>query len=325
MIFMSTDRKIFLAPLSGITSHSFRIICKEYGADVLLSEMVSADGIIRGNKKSLNMLYFTEKERPFGVQIFGSESFIIAEAAKIVSKYNPDFIDINFGCPVRKIVQKGAGAALLKNPKKIKEIVETVLNNVNIPVTAKIRSGWDVNHIICIELSKIFEKIGVSAVTIHPRTKSMMFKDKSDWSLIKDIKRNVNIPVIGNGDIFNCFDAKKMFDETNCDHIMIGRGALGNPWIFKNIKNYLNNGIVPRKPSYEEIIDVCIKQLKLSLNEKGDFHGIIDMRKHISWYIKGLPNNSEIKRFIFKESRKEKIEQILIDYKRTLQNLDKKI
>ena len=319
-MFRTKSRKIILAPLAGISSYPFRKICKESGADVVLSEMISADGLVRQSTKTIRLLYFEEDERPYGVQIFGSEPEIIAEAAYITSKFKPDFIDINLGCPVRKVVKRGAGSALLKNISKIDEIIKSVIKCVDIPVTAKIRSGWDDNNIVCIEVAKLLEDNSVSAITVHPRTQKMMFKGKADWELIRQVKENVNIPVIGNGDIFCGADAKRMFDETHCDHIMLGRGTLGNPWIFNKIKKFLKTGKEMADPPNEKKIDICIKQLELAIKAKGNHYGLLDMRKHIGWYLKSMPNSSPIKKEIFSQNDEKIVKNTLLNYKKNLSN-----
>ncbi|MFC1726048.1 tRNA dihydrouridine synthase DusB [candidate division KSB1 bacterium] len=324
-MFRNGDKKIFLAPLAGITSYSFRAICKEFGADATLSEMISADGLTRENTKTLRLLFFHEEERPFGVQIFGNSPKIMAQASKKILKFKPDFIDINLGCPVPKVVKRGSGSALLRDLKKAKEIADAVVNEVDIPVTAKIRSGWDENNIVCVELAKLLEETGISAITVHPRTQKMMFKGEANWDLIKEVKDNINIPVIGNGDILDGKSAEQMYRATGCDHIMIGRGALGNPWIFSEIKHYLKYGEPLPEPGYDEKIDTCLRQFKLSIEKKGKYYGLLEMRKHIAWYLKGIPDNTAIKVEIFSQTDENKVEEILLKYKEEISGLSNSI
>ena len=256
--------QVVLAPMAGICNSSFRIICKEMGCGLVYAEMVSDKAIMYENQKTIDMLYMTDLERPITQQIFGTDkdSFVIA-AKYIYENMHPDIIDINMGCPVPKVaVRAQAGAALLKSPEKIKEIVEAVVAAVPIPVTVKIRSGWDSNHINAVDVAKIVEEAGASAICVHPRTRMQGYSGKADWKIIKQVKENVKIPVIGNGDIKCAEDAKRMLDETFCDAVMIGRGVLGNPWLIKQTVDYLDGKTDIVKPTYEEKIDMCIKHLK---------------------------------------------------------------
>ncbi len=286
---------IVLAPMAGITNSSFRTICKDMGVGLVVSEMISDKAIVHQSKKTLEMLYMQKKERPFSVQLFGSEVSSLTKAAKyICENVKPDIIDINMGCPVPKVAEKSkAGSALLKDLNKISEIVQAVVKVVNIPVTVKIRSGWDSNN--AVEIAKIIEKAGASAITIHPRTRKQGYSGKADWSIIKAVKENVNIPVIGNGDIKTCYDAKKMLDETGCDAVMIGRGTLGNPWLIKEIIAYLTKGIVLKEPTIKEKIKVIKRHISLLEKQKGEKLMLLEMRSHIPWYLKGIKNSKELK------------------------------
>ena len=308
---------VVLAPMAGICNSAFRRIVKEFGAGLIYAEMVSDKAIVYENEKTKKMLYMTDEERPISQQIFGSDVESFVNAAKIVYKeMNPDIIDINMGCPVPKVaVSAQAGAALLKNPEKVGEIVKQVVNAVPIPVTVKIRSGWDFNHINAIEIAKICEKNGASAICIHPRTRSQRYEGKADWSIIKEVKKNVSIPVIGNGDIKTVYDAKKMLEDTKCDAIMIGRGVLGNPWLIRDIINYLNYGIIPKEITKEEKIDMCIKHLNYLLEVKDEKTAVLEMRSHIAWYLKGISGSNEIKRKIFMSTKKEDILNILNNFR----------
>lgn len=308
---------VVLAPMAGICNSAFRRIVKEFGAGLIYAEMVSDKAIVYENEKTKKMLYMTDEERPISQQIFGSDVESFVNAAKIVYKeMKPDIIDINMGCPVPKVaVSAQAGAALLKNPEKVGEIVKQVVNAVPIPVTVKIRSGWDFNHINAIEIAKICEKNGASAICIHPRTRSQRYEGKADWSIIKEVKKNVSIPVIGNGDIKTVYDAKKMLEDTKCDAIMIGRGVLGNPWLIRDTINYLNYGIIPKEITKEEKIDMCIKHLNYLLEVKDEKTAVLEMRSHIAWYLKGISGSNEIKRKIFISTKKEEVINILNNFR----------
>lgn len=313
--------KIVLAPMAGITNKTFRMICKKFGCALVVGEMVSDKAIIYENKKTKKLLEMDEKERPISQQIFGSdkESFCIA-AKKVYEYMHPDIIDINMGCPVPKIAIKSqAGSALLKNPEKIFEIVKAVKEIVPCPVTVKIRSGWDENSINCVQVAKICEKAGADAITLHARTRSQGYSGHSDWSLIKKVKESVSIPVIGNGDVITCYDAKKMLLETGCDLVMIGRGLLGNPWLVKECNEYLEKGIIPKTVSYEEKINMMKNHLTGLVNEKGEKNAVLEIRTHFLYYLKGMPNSGEIKNMICKEISYANIIKILDDYLKSLQ------
>ena len=314
--------KVILAPMAGVCNSAFRKICKEMGCALVCAEMVSDKGMIYNSKKTEDMLYFEEVERPISQQIFGSDKETFTEAAKRVYEImRPDIIDINMGCPVPKVAVKSqAGSALLKNPELIREIVSSVVAAVPVPVTVKIRSGWDFNSINAVEVAKICEAAGAKAITVHPRTRSQLYTGKADLEIIKQVKEAVSIPVIGNGDIKDIESAKYMLEYTKCDAIMIGRGALGNPWIFKEIDTYLKTGEIIDKPTYEERINMCYKHLDYLLKIKNEHVSILEMRSHISWYIKGIPNHKEIQNQCFKAKTKEEIVEILDNYLKKLYN-----
>ena len=314
------ENKVVLAPMAGICNSSFRKIIKEMGCGLIYAEMVSDKAIFYNNKKTVDMLYMEECERPISQQIFGSDKDSFVEAAKYIEKHmEPDIIDINMGCPVPKVALKSqAGAALLKDIDKIKEIVSAVVKSVSVPVTVKIRSGWDANSINAVEVAKACEKSGASAICIHPRTRAQGYSGKADWNIIKQVKQAVSIPVIGNGDIKTCFDAKKMIDETGCDAVMIGRGVLGNPWLIKEINYYLNDGKIIDPPTNNEKVEMAIKHLNLLMKQKNEKIAMLEIRNHIAWYLKGMKNSSEIKNKVYQASNIDDIITILEEYKKEL-------
>ena len=314
--------QVILAPMAGVCNSAYRKICKEMGAALVCAEMVSDKGMIYNSRKTKEMLYFEEYERPISQQIFGNSKETFVEAAKMVYDImKPDIIDINMGCPVPKVaIRSQAGSALLKNPDLIYEIVSSVVKAVPVPVTVKIRSGWDANSINAVEVAKIVESAGASAITIHPRTRSQLYSGKADLNIIKQVKENVSIPVIGNGDIIDIESAKHMLEYTKCDAIMIGRGVLGNPWLIKQIDTYLKNGKIIDKPTYDERIDMCYHHLNYLLKIKNEKVAILEMRSHIAWYIKGMPYHKDIKNLIFKAKTKEEIAEILDNYRKKLYN-----
>lgn len=309
--------RVVLAPMAGVCNSAFRRIVKEMGCGLIYAEMVSDKAIFYNNQKTLDMLYMTEEERPISQQIFGSDKESFAVAAKyIYENMHPDIIDINMGCPVPKVALRAqAGSALLKNPEKIREIVETVVRTVPIPVTVKIRSGWDMEHINAVEVAKVCEEAGASAICIHARTRSQGYSGKADWSIIKQVKENVSIPVIGNGDVVDIYSAKEMLDETGCDAIMIGRVALGNPWIFKQVNEYIENNKVIEPPTPLERVEMCIKHFKYLEDIKVSKVAVLEIRNHVAWYLKGIKGSNEIKNKIYMTKDIEEIKKILYDYK----------
>lgn len=313
--------KVVLAPMAGICNSSFRRIAKEMGCGLVYAEMVSDKAVFYSNKKTLDMLYMTDFERPIAQQIFGSdkESFVIA-AKYICDVMKPDIIDINMGCPVPKVALKSqAGSALLKSPQKIKEIVSAVVKSVPVPVTVKIRSGWDLNSINAVEVAKICEEAGASSICVHARTRSQGYSGKADWSIIKQVKESVNIPVIGNGDITDIYSAKKMLDETGCDAIMIGRGALGNPWLIRDVVTYLDTGEKLNPPTPVEKIEMCLKHLSYLREIKDEKVAVLEIRNHIAWYLKGLEGANEIKNKIFITKNINDIIDVLEEYKKKME------
>ena len=312
--------RIVLAPMAGISNTAYRQIIKEMGAGLIYAEMVSDKAICYKNEKTYDLLKMNDRERPIAQQIFGSDVNSFVEAAKIIEKeMKPDIIDINMGCPVPKVAIKSqAGSALLKNPDKIYEIVKNVVEAVSVPVTVKIRSGWDENNINAPLVAKKIEEAGAKAITIHARTRAQGYSGKADWSIIKKVKNAVTIPVIGNGDILSCYDAKKMLEETNCDAVMIGRGVLGNPWLIKECVEYLENGKEPQEITPIEKIEMLKKHYSLLLENTNEKQAILEIRMHALWYIKGLPNNNIIKNKICTSKTSEELFQIIDEY---LENL----
>lgn len=306
---------VFLAPLAGITDAPFRILAKRFGACLVYTEMVSAEGLSRGNTDSLRLLYFGEEERPIGVQIFGSHPENMAQACRVVEKIKPDLIDINFGCPVKKVVQRNGGAALLKDLNLLEKILTAVISSTHIPVTVKIRSGWDQKNIVALPVAKIAEKCGASAITIHPRTQKDDYSVKANWDLIAQVKKEVGIPVIGSGDIFTPQDAKNMLDLTGCDAVMIGRGALGNPWIFTQINHFLKSGETLPEPSLEERIRICLEHTGLSVKEKGEYVGLRTMRKQMAWYTMQMPRSKELRQKVFTLETLEEVKGAFEEYR----------
>jgi len=303
--------QIVLAPMAGISNSSFRRIIKSFGCGLIYAEMVSDKAITYGDIKTLKMLYMTDCERPIAQQIFGYDVDSFVKAAKyIYETMKPDIIDINMGCPVPKVALKSqAGSALLKNPERVKEIVEAVVAAVPIPVTVKIRSGWDQKNINAPIIAKICEEAGASAIAIHGRTRSQGYSGSVDLDIIKKVKQSVTIPVIGNGDIKSCYDAKKMLDYTGCDAVMIGRGVLGNPWLIKECVQYLENGIEPKKITLSEKINMIKKHLDLLIEQKGEKVACLEMRSHFAWYLKGLANTKQLKANLQQiKTKKEAIE-----------------
>ena len=293
------SRKVILAPLAGIADFPYRLIAKRCGAALVFTEMISAEGLLRGNTGTLRLLYFKPEERPIGVQIFGSNPETMASACRLINKLKPDLIDLNFGCPVKKVVKKNGGAALLKDLPLLKKMVSTVTRSAEVPVTVKTRSGWDQNNLVAIQVAKIAENCGASAITVHPRTQKDGFSKKADWNIIACVKEEVNIPVIGSGDVLSPQDAKKMLDHTGCDAVMIGRGSLGNPWIFSRTNHFLKYGELLPEPSLDEKIKICLKHAELSVKEKGEYVDIGTLRKHLVWYTKGMPRSKKLRQKLF--------------------------
>ena len=280
--------KAVLAPMAGVADRAFRELCVDYGASYVVSEMISSKGVSMGDRKSKDLAFLSEKERPAAIQIFGSDPVIMAQSVEQVMQFSPEIIDINMGCPAPKIAGNGGGASLSKNPQLAEEIVKAVVNASPVPVTVKIRMGWDENSINAVEMAQRAENAGASAITIHGRTRQQMYSPPVDRNIIAEVKKSVSIPVIGNGDIIDEQSAAIMLEETNCDLIMIGRGALGRPWVFSQINAYLEYGRVIPEPPVSERMRVMLKHIETLCEYKGDYVGMREARKHAGWYTKGL-------------------------------------
>ena len=308
---VNLDNKVFLSPMAGVTDLPFRLICKEQDCGMLYTEMVNAKALCYDDQNTKKMLKIEEEEHPVAIQIFGSDPEYMGGAARILNSYPNEILDINMGCPAPKVVKNGDGSALLKNPELAAKVLSAVVENSEKPVTLKIRKGWDDTCINAVEIAKIAEDCGISAIAVHGRTREQYYSGKADWDIIKEVKENVSIPVIGNGDVFEVEDAINMLNKTNCDAIMIGRGAQGNPWIFKRINHYMQTGEILPEPTLEEKIGTAMKHLKLAVEEHGEYVAVREMRKHIAWYLKGLRNSARVRDEINKiESYEEVVSKL---------------
>lgn len=310
------ENKVVLAPMAGVSNSPFRILARKYGAGLVFAEMVSDKGLLHNNDKTKKMLYMEDVEKPMIQQIFGSDLETMVKAAIYIDKNsNCDAIDINMGCPVPKVAIKNqAGSALMKDPDKIYEIVKAIVGSVSKPVTVKIRSGWDSNSVNAVLVAKKIEEAGASLITVHARTRAQGYSGEPDLDVIKAVKEAVNIPVIGNGNIVDGKSAIKMLEYTNCDAVMIGRAALGNPWIFREIDAYLNNKQVPERPTNTELYDLIVTHLSELKKFKGENLATLEMRGHAPWYLKGLPNASEIRKELSKAETSKEMIDILGNY-----------
>ena len=321
---LEINNRVVLAPMAGISNPAFMKITEEMGVGLAYTELISAEAIVRNNKKTFDMLNGIDTLNiPVGVQIFGSNAKTMARAAKmIIDLYHVPLIDINMGCPVPKVaVRAQSGSFLLKDPSKAAEVVRAVVDAVSVPVSVKIRSGWDKNSINAVEVAKACEEAGASIITVHPRTRSEGYSGKADWSVIKEVKKSVNIPVIGNGDIKSPEDAKRMLDETNCDAVMIGRGVLGNPWLIRNTISYLDN-MDYILPTSKEKIKMCIKHLNYLSEIKDEKLAVLEIRNHIGWYLKGITNGNIIKNKIYQCLNIRDILQVLNEFLKEMDSDD---
>ena len=303
---------VVLAPMAGVCNAAFRLTVKEFGAGLVCAEMVSDKGIVYKNEKTLNMLYIDEREKPLSLQIFGGEKESLVEAAKFVDKNtNADIIDINMGCPVPKITKVDAGAKWLLDPDKIYEMVSAVVDAVDKPVTVKMRMGWDENHVYAVQNAQAVERAGGKAVALHGRTRVQMYEGTSNWDIIREVKQSVNIPIIGNGDVHTPQDAKRMLEETGCDGVMIGRAALGDPWMIYRTVKYLETGELMNEPSAREKIDVCMLHLDRLIDLKNENIAVREMRKHAAWYLKGIPGNGTVRNAVNECNTREELAELL--------------
>lgn len=312
--------RVVLAPMAGVCNPAFRLIAKEFGTGLVCAEMVSDKAILHGNKRTMEMLFVDEREKPLSLQIFGGDRESLVEAAKVVdTQTNADIIDINMGCPVPKVTKCDAGARWLLDPNKIYEMVSAVVDAVKKPVTVKMRIGWDDEHIYAIENARAVERAGGKAVSVHGRTREQLYTGKANWDIIRDVKQSVSIPVIGNGDVFSPEDARRMLDHTGVDGVMIGRGALGNPWMLYRTIQYLATGELLGDPAPREKMEVAILHLDRLIALKNEAVAVREMRKHLAWYLKGLPGGARVKDVIMEETDRDRMVAILGNYIRSLE------
>lgn len=308
---VTLDNNVILAPMAGVTDLPFRLLCKEQGAGLLCMEMVSAKAIMYKNKNTEALLSIDERELPVSLQLFGSDPDIISNIAHEIEERPFDILDINMGCPVPKIVNNGEGSALMKNPKLAGEIIEKTVKAIKKPVTVKIRKGFDENCINAVEMAKIAEASGAAAVAVHGRTREQYYSGKADWDIIRQVKEAVAIPVIGNGDLLTAEDVIAMYNQTGCDGFMIGRGAQGNPWIFRQVLNYFETGEHLPKPSFEEVAEMMLRHARMMLEFKGEYTGIREIRKHGAWYTAGYPNSAKLRVMINEVETYKDLEELL--------------
>ncbi|NOY88724.1 MAG: tRNA dihydrouridine synthase DusB [FCB group bacterium] len=313
---LNITKGVLLAPLAGVSNRPFRVLAIRAGASITYTGMVSSEGIIRHQQRTWDMMKFQPDEQPIGIQLFGANPEVMKQAAQIISEeFHPDIIDINFGCPVRKVVNKNGGAAVLKDILLTEEIIKATVEGAGqIPVTIKIRTGWEDSNPVYLKVGEIAQNCGIKAITLHARSRSKGFSGKADWSAIEELKRAVEIPIIGNGDIFSPQDAKRMFDETACDAVMVGRAALGNPFIFRQIKHYLKTGELLETSSVKEKIDMAQLHAELMVEQYGEAKGAVMMRRYLGWYVKGFKGAAELRTLLFQVKSINDIKNIFNDY-----------
>ena len=302
---------MILGPMAGVTDHAFRVLCKEFGASGLVTEMISAKALHYGNRNTLPLLHYTEEEKPIGVQIFGSEPDLMGEMAHLLEDRGFAFIDVNMGCPVPKVFNNGEGSALMKDPVLAGHIVRSICRHVRIPVTVKFRKGVDQDHINAVTFAKRMEEAGASLVTIHGRTRDQYYSGAADWDIIQQVKESLSIPVIGNGDIFSAGDALAMKEKTGCDGIMVARGARGNPWIFREIRAALKEGSQPERPGEEEVRAMILRHARLLIGMKGEHRGIMEMRKHTAWYTAGMRGAARLRQAVNSVQTYQELEDLI--------------
>jgi tRNA-dihydrouridine synthase B len=317
---INIEKGILLAPMDDVTDSSFRKICKRFGADIVYSEFISSEGLIRDAKKSIRKILFTDEERPIGVQIVGHNVESMLEAAMIAESYSPEFIDINCGCPVRKVAGRGSGAGLLKDLPTLEKMIDAIVKSVKLPVTLKTRLGWDDKNLNILEVAKMCEGLGVKALTIHCRTGQQGYKGNVDWSWIPKIKSVVNIPIIANGDILTPQNVEYLFNNTGCDAVMIGRATIGNPWIFEKIKHYIKTGELIPDVNIFERIRVCIEHLKMSIDFKGEWAGVVEFRKYYAGYLRDQKHIAKVRNDLMPFTELAPILEILDEYMYSLKN-----
>lgn len=320
---INIQKALLLAPMEDVTDLSFRLVCKELGADVVYTEFVNSEGLIRGSEKTIKKLILSEYERPVGVQIYGGEINSMVEAAKIAEDANPDLIDINAGCWVKKVVACGAGSALILDPPYLQSLVGAIVKSVSIPVTVKTRIGWDENNMPIVEIAQRLQDVGVAALTIHCRTKKMGHKGEPDWNWINKVKDKVQIPIVLNGGVFTPEDVKRAFSQTNADAVMIARGAIGNPWIFFEAKQLINSGYISNTFDIEKRIKLALRHLQIAIELKGEHRAVIEHRKFYSGYLKGLHQASKIRNQLMQFSDYLSVENCLLNYLHQLKNYSK--